>query len=570
MKLKLVLLSLATLTVVPFAISQELPQCKVPSCSSDAERGILWPSCDPEKFYQCAPSGPVLMPCAEYQPGARLWFNFKQQVCNWPSLWEPACATCKQENEDERVEEEPSPPSNLDLPVCSIPSCETLEQRETLWPHCNPQVYWQCAPSAGHSWAAIERPCALEDTRFSFDLQVCVWPANWTQVCEGCGGIEPSTTANPTTSSSVTTTIVVTTTELPTQSSTSEATTEPIVPETSTELEITTESTDPSLPESSEPDTTTILTTTSEPTTEQPGPIDDPIGCDRPPACDLEKPDLKFATRDPQAYYECELHESGTFWTLHLRQCDGNLRFNYKAQDCVNPREWVDYCTPTEPSECGVPKCLPAERFLLFADYNPRQYWSCQTRGGVLLEPVLHECPIDRVFIYERQGCGQACDWVNPCSSGRIDPIYPEYPRTTDNSFEPRTTSSSTTEIELSSTTTILMTSTTTEAPLTTTEVPITTTEPLTTLTTTRTTASTTTAQPSTTTAKPQKCGPPNCYDEAQFKRRHPFPSPLHFYQCIKLPNDSREVQLTSCNEGTWFSGPHQVCVLPREWIDSC
>lgn len=58
--------------------------CENPNCDEDSSK--LWPSTSPIHFWQCAPFGPVQMPCS---PGTK--FSFEHQVCVWPSQWSNVC-----------------------------------------------------------------------------------------------------------------------------------------------------------------------------------------------------------------------------------------------------------------------------------------------------------------------------------------------------------------------------------------------------------------------------------------------------------------------------------------------
>lgn len=74
-----------TLPTRPTTPAPPPSRCEAPNCSGEMEF-VLQPDWSPVHFWQCAPFGPVKMPCA---PGTK--FSYFHQVCVWPDQWENAC-----------------------------------------------------------------------------------------------------------------------------------------------------------------------------------------------------------------------------------------------------------------------------------------------------------------------------------------------------------------------------------------------------------------------------------------------------------------------------------------------
>lgn len=68
--------------------------------------------------------------------------------------------------------------------VCGSPDCSDVTNRPFLFPHINPNKYYQCRPRNAYSWEAIERDCGCE-TYFSYSDQRCVHPPEWINRCSG-------------------------------------------------------------------------------------------------------------------------------------------------------------------------------------------------------------------------------------------------------------------------------------------------------------------------------------------------------------------------------------------------
>lgn len=65
---------------------------------------------------------------------------------------------------------------------CEVPSCATPEDRQKLWPTCNPSSYFQCEPNAKFSL----KSCAASNEKFNFYLQSCVSDWHFVPTCLPC------------------------------------------------------------------------------------------------------------------------------------------------------------------------------------------------------------------------------------------------------------------------------------------------------------------------------------------------------------------------------------------------
>ncbi|XP_053668138.1 uncharacterized protein LOC128718537 [Anopheles marshallii] len=63
--------------------------------------------------------------------------------------------------------------------LCPTPRCATYDEINTLWTDPDPAHYQQCRPSPNGTWYLQQMTCA-SGTLFSYDRQVCVRPAYWT------------------------------------------------------------------------------------------------------------------------------------------------------------------------------------------------------------------------------------------------------------------------------------------------------------------------------------------------------------------------------------------------------
>lgn len=80
-----------------------------------------------------------------------------------------------------------------DFELCEPPPC-TKDQINTLWPHHNKKLYYQCVPDPGCGWKPLERPCA-PGTVFGFKEQVCIWDCDWIDPCGNTTTVAPTTTS---------------------------------------------------------------------------------------------------------------------------------------------------------------------------------------------------------------------------------------------------------------------------------------------------------------------------------------------------------------------------------------
>lgn len=84
------------------------------------------------------------------------------------------------------------PPLNR---VCGSPDCTKPSDRSFLFPHVNPNKYFQCRPkSAVGDWEALERSCGCE-TYFDYNEQRCVHPFEWANQCYGTASPPPAPVA---------------------------------------------------------------------------------------------------------------------------------------------------------------------------------------------------------------------------------------------------------------------------------------------------------------------------------------------------------------------------------------
>lgn len=215
--------------------------CIQPDCESKDGINTLWPHEDPAFFYQCAPAAggcwaPVKMPCPK---GLR--FGFDEQYCIWECDWVDPCANISTTQQptvptagSTLPGESTTPPtvptagsttlptvptaqstessSNPTLPTQEITSstqgptlptaasttdgteeggaegtcipidCSGDPKSHRLFPHPDPNFFYQCAPSTGCDSTPVQMPCS-KGTWFSWEEQVCIWPCDWVDPC---------------------------------------------------------------------------------------------------------------------------------------------------------------------------------------------------------------------------------------------------------------------------------------------------------------------------------------------------------------------------------------------------
>lgn len=113
--------------------------------------------------------------------------------------------------------------------VCTIPDCSRTTNRPFIFPHNDPNKYYQCRPkNAMGEWESIVRDCGCE-TYFSYEEQRCVHPFEWFNQCSGTSNVPPAPIACPrecptcdgaTTATPAQTTTATTTTQYTTQTTT--------------------------------------------------------------------------------------------------------------------------------------------------------------------------------------------------------------------------------------------------------------------------------------------------------------------------------------------------------------
>ncbi|KAG5671045.1 hypothetical protein PVAND_001263 [Polypedilum vanderplanki] len=81
------------------------------------------------------------------------------------------------------------PPPTFPQTPCGVPDCSILSNRyrdDALFPHPDPNYYWQCAPLNATHWAALARPCAC-GTVFNPNTnppRCTFWFSdNWSPIC---------------------------------------------------------------------------------------------------------------------------------------------------------------------------------------------------------------------------------------------------------------------------------------------------------------------------------------------------------------------------------------------------
>lgn len=69
--------------------------------------------------------------------------------------------------------------------LCSAPNCSNTDNRPFIFPHKDPNKFYQCRPiNTFNAWEAIERHCGCE-TYFNYQEQRCVHPYEWVNLCSG-------------------------------------------------------------------------------------------------------------------------------------------------------------------------------------------------------------------------------------------------------------------------------------------------------------------------------------------------------------------------------------------------
>lgn len=400
-----------------------------------------------------------------------------------------------------------------DFQICVPPPC-TEDQINTLWPTEDRNYFYQCAPQSRCSWYPVRMPCA-PGTVFGFKEQVCIWECDWVDPCNGTLSTTSSTTSSSSTTGSSSTTEKTTS---------GEPTTEDTTPETSTK----------------EGETTT-----------------EPPICEIPFCTNNEVDKLWPVQGYPESYYQCNPNPKGKCEYMVVQKlCPNGYYFDFKQQDCVDPKNWVDVCSPeptttenvttesttaistsetteqstitstseettTEPSttstesgiECVIPDCSKPQRHLLWpVSDSPESFYQCQAVNGsdCKYEPVLKKCPDGGWFDGRQQECVKPELWKESCS-------------------ERTTGSETTTEIY-----------------------------------------STTNAQ-TTTTTKPdfELCEEPTCLD-GQTDTLWPHINPRQYYQCQPVPGNGFEAEVVTCENNLYFSYDKQDCVPYSDWKNIC
>lgn len=191
------------------------------------------------------------------------------------------------------------------LSYCPEPDCSTPDGQNTLYPYKHdPYKYWQCAPtltSDGVYSFPVERDCAPGGTKFSYNLQVCVYDWEFESPCE--------VDVDPSDSSEI-----------------------PIV-------EITTQVTTTIAPSS-----TTSTTTASIPPLKQ-------IECCFIPGCDkvMDKWPMCPAVTEYRIYYWDCLERPNGGYKRYKRECvqsdtGEQMYFDYTRQQCVLEKERRESC----------------------------------------------------------------------------------------------------------------------------------------------------------------------------------------------------------------------------------
>lgn len=347
---------------------------------------------------------------------------------------------------------------------CEQPDCKIF-RRSKLYPHKNPQKYWQCKRKGLIKWQAKEIDCTVNGYKFDYKKQECVDPEQkpWKSVCKGGNttpypttteetttlsstestSIEtdpPSTTEeittetdpistseitsstetdNPTTTEDITETDPITTSEI-----TSSTKTDPL----STTAEVTTEfsSTESSSTDTESTETSTEITSSStSPPIPTLIPMPDPMDCDSHPSCLPNELLTLFPMRDPTRFYKCELQitETGASWHAVQKDCPIAINgikqyFSFLHQNCLDPLFWSDVCMPDGPA-CIMPKCFNNHR--KYPDVNPRDYYECVEGVNGDLYAKRKTCATSLLFGYDQQTCVNVTEWQDPCRQVNIN-----------------------------------------------------------------------------------------------------------------------------------------------------
>ncbi|XP_052872207.1 uncharacterized protein LOC128277737 [Anopheles cruzii] len=440
--------------------------CPEARCDTQSAIETLWGVPDPSFFLQCrlVPDGSwqlELMPCA---PGT--WFHFRLQVCVVSDVWEGCDGT-------EGPTTTPSGPGTgepgTELDPCPGPRCVTSAEINTLWVHPSPGHFYQCRPGTA-GWFPQEMPCA-PGTLFSFRHQVCVHPWDWVEPCPG--GVTTVTPGPP-----------ITTTVGPPPSTVSPPPTPPIVvdclvpncallqdevirfptregPQYFYRCELLLNSfwvprldlcpgglyfyfgvQDCVQPVdwidlcAGVPDdfTTTQLTTVEPPPTEVPPPMPLPVICGSPRCSTPAERSILWPSTVADMFYRCVWNELLFQFVPRAERCQNFLFFDFLAQECVFPLDWVDICpmyptlppppappcaeccptcpeAPVDPSLplpiiCGQPRCvLDEERAFLWPALEPTEYYACVVIGEGWVQATLQQCAAGLLFNTLDQRC---------------------------------------------------------------------------------------------------------------------------------------------------------------------
>ena len=163
-----------------------------PECT-ESNMETLWPDFnDNTHYYVCIGLGFLKrMPCQE-----TLMFSFQRQVCVFAWEWESPPSPSEITPLQRASTKNHSSTTSSDCQVCWRPDCESLQDLRTLWPdYDNRDYYFECI---GQRQSA-RRPCP-RNTVFSFTVQMCVWPNEWSAPPPIIITKQPDTTTISTTS----------------------------------------------------------------------------------------------------------------------------------------------------------------------------------------------------------------------------------------------------------------------------------------------------------------------------------------------------------------------------------
>uniref|UniRef100_A0A336KXF4 CSON000994 protein n=1 Tax=Culicoides sonorensis TaxID=179676 RepID=A0A336KXF4_CULSO len=589
-------LKLITSVILVLFVQNIASRCPEPRCDTEENILTLWSHDNAFKYWQCRRNDdgiwiPVERDCSP--TGNK--FSFEHQVCVWPSDYIASCATY----EEILLKDLNDEPENCGE---DIPACTTEYEKNTLYAHDDVKQFWQCKPDPDGYWTPLERPCA-PGTWFCKNLQVCIWPRDWSKEMCGCeGNLGSSTTiqTTPTTTSRPTTTPTTTTTK---KQSTPTKPTKPPIPTTPGQTQ----------------------STPGQGPTDPPGAIsgEEPGPCDAPRCDTMEEQNTLYANANVSVFWQCKPDADG-YWSPIERPCAPGTWFCSDEQVCIWPRDWTaERCgcdssivpdpstsaptsenpittnapssevpttqeptsenpittnapsseAPTtqepenpittdppgvvsgeEPGPCEAPICDTMEqRNTLYSHLDVTKFWQCKPDPDGYWSPIERPCAPGTWFCSDEQVCIWPRDWTAE-RCGCDSSIVPDPSTSAPTSENPITTNAPSSEVP------------TTQEP--TSENPITTNAPSSEAPTTQEPENPITTDPpgGISGEEPGPCEAPICDTMEQRNTLYSHLDVTKFWQCIPVADGSWSPIERPCAPGTWFCSDEQVCIWPRDW----